>query len=229
VNAPPPVARSNRPLIIGIVAALAVVVVLLVGGVVWVIFQIADQLGAPGIAGATGTGACSSAEAVSITMVFADGHSVQACTRDMPACPNQTITVNGQVEAGSSHFALETQLRSTGRRYILFMESDVPIASNMPEHVLQIDESSFMAKGPGGPGPVTGSSPGHALVDITLRDPTESFLNGQASGAVTVSASAGVVRGTVDESYANEFRTDRPIPSGPVGPVKVVGTFSCKQ
>jgi hypothetical protein len=114
MNAPAPVARSNRRIIIGTVAALAVVAVLLVGGVVWLILQIADQLGAPGIAGVTGSGGCSSADAVNITMLFADGHSVQECTRDMPLCPNQTITVNGQVEAGSSHFALYTQLRSTG-------------------------------------------------------------------------------------------------------------------
>jgi hypothetical protein len=78
----------------------------------------------------------------------------------------------------------------------------------MSEQVLQIDESSFMVKGPGGPGPVAGSGPGHAVVGLTLRDPTEMSLDGHASGTVSVSTTRGVVKGSIDESFANEFHVE---------------------
>src|SRR6202171_6880241 len=102
---------------------------LVVAGIGWVAWWLNDNVGAPG-AGATGSGPCGSADSVNVQLVFADGHAFQASTRDRPACPNITIpnvTTNGQTTM--SEFDLRNQLRSSSRRYILFVRFDAGVAA----------------------------------------------------------------------------------------------------
>src|SRR5206468_10814746 len=75
---------------IAIVSAVLVVAGMF-AGIGWIAWWVNDNIGAPG-PGPTGKGACTSADAVNLELVFTDGHAVQACTHDRPACPNQTVT-----------------------------------------------------------------------------------------------------------------------------------------
>src|ERR1700730_12417982 len=118
IGSPPqPAVGGRRRLWIALAVAF-VVVAGLVAGLGWAAWWVYDNVGAPG-PGATGSGPCSSADAVNLQLVFADGHTTQICTRDRPSCPNQT-NPNANMNA-TSVFNMSNQLRSSSRRYILFM------------------------------------------------------------------------------------------------------------
>jgi hypothetical protein len=210
---------------IGISVTALVVVVLLVAGVVSAGLWLIDNIGAPGPA-ATGSGPCTSADSVVIQLVSADAGTVQACTRDRPACPNQTIsgTANGQGQPDVSQFELNNQLRSSSRRYILSIRFDAALPAEAPEQTLTL------APGPGLlPGQPASTTLARATVDITPRDPTGSGFIAM-SGSLTVSSTKGVAHGRFDGSFTAPARTDRPAPTPISGaPARVTGTFACNR
>ncbi len=87
-------APSERRRLTAVILGTAAVVALLVGGAVWVGAQLADQLGAPGIPGATGSGLCGSADSVNVELVYS-AQSVHACTRERPVCTTQNASLLG--------------------------------------------------------------------------------------------------------------------------------------
>ena len=215
---------------IGLVAAVLVLVGL-IAGIGWVVWWVSDNIGAPGPP-PTGSGACTSADAVNLQLVFADGHTVQACTRDRPACPNQTITGSGDGQTTSmSQFRLSNQLRSSSRRYILVLSFDAALPAEAAEQTLQINPPGYLP-GPQGPGgPSANGTLSTAFVEITPRDPYEDFYT-PGSGSVTVLSSHGVARGRIDfnVSTGGTTRPDRPAPtSTAVSPVRISGTFACSR
>jgi hypothetical protein len=222
-----PARRSVQWRRIGLAAAVVVVICML-AGVGWIAWWVSDNLGAPG-PGATGSGPCGPADSVNLHMVFADGHTVVACTHDRPACPNQTISGSGDGETFSvSQFELSNQLRSTSRRYILTLRFNAVLSAEAAEQTLTIDPKAFL---PGPPGATPSSSTlSSALVDITPRDPYEDALV-PATGSVTVSSTHGVARGQIDGTFSSGApRSDRPAPtsSTPI-PTQVTGTFACNR
>ena len=126
-------APSKRRRFTAIILGAAVVVALLVGGTVWVGAHLADQLGAPGIPGATGSGPCGSADAVNVELVYA-AQSVRACTRQRPVCKNPN----------PSRFTFDNQLRSSSRRYILFIQFDAVFPADMPQQTVQLDPAALL-------------------------------------------------------------------------------------
>jgi len=210
---------------IAIVSAVLVVAGMF-AGIGWIAWWVNDNIGAPG-PGPTGKGACTSADAVNLELVFTDGHAVQACTHDRPACPNQTVTEteNGQTSS-VSRFGLGNQLRSSSRRYILFVRFNAPLATEAGEQTLLIDPAAFLP-GPPGSGPSSGGALTSAVVQITPRDPYEDAYT-PGAGSVTVSSSHGVARGTIDGSFT--VGQDRPPPTSmAASPLRVRGTFACNQ
>lgn len=213
------------------VALGAAVLVLIgfIGGIGWIVFWLNDNIGAPGPA-PTGSGPCGPADSVNIDLVFADGRTVQACTRDRPACPNRTITgsMNGQTSSASL-FGLSNQLRSSSRRYIFSMTLDSPLPAEAAEQTLPIDPGVFLP-GPHGPGPSSNGTLSAAEVGITPRDPQEDGYT-PVSGSVTISSSHGVARGRIDGAFSvGPPRSDRPAPtSTTVSPVRITGTFACNH
>ena len=123
-----------------IVAVVVIVAALFLGGAGWAIWWLNDNIGAPG-PGATGSGRCTSADSVNIQMVFADGHSVQACTHDRPACPNHTISgnING-VSSSVSEFGFGNQLRSSSRRYIFGVRFNSTLPAEASEQTVYCGE-----------------------------------------------------------------------------------------
>lgn len=204
---------SKRRLWIALAVAF-VVLVGLVAGIGWVGWWVFDNIGAPG-PGATGSGPCSSADAVNLQLIYVDGHTVQACTRDRPACPNQTgPAVNGST--GPTEFRLSNQLRSTSRRYILFVRFDAALPAEAPEQAIKLDPQFAM-------GGLTGSTPGNgtltsAEVQITPRDPDSEGYMG-ATGSLTISSAHGQARGRIDGNFSGV--------SGSA--VRVTGTFECNR
>jgi hypothetical protein len=199
--------------------AAAIVLVTLVGGIGWAVWWLNDNIDAPGPA-ATGSGPCSSADSVNIQLVFADGHTVLACTHDRPACPSQTA-------GGTAEFGLHNQLRSSSRRYILTVSFNAALPADAPEQTLQINPQGFLP-GPPGPGPSGNGSLSAAVVQVTPRDPAEDGYT-PGFGTVTVSSSHGVAQGQIDGTFsAGPTRPDRPTTT-PVSPIRVTGTFACNQ
>lgn len=192
----------NRKILIGGIGAVALLVA---GGAVWAGFLIADQLGAPGVSPPTGSGPCTSADAVTVHLAFADGRSVQACTHDQPACQSRSI---------APRFALSNQLRSSSRRYILFVAWDVTLAAGDQARVLQLNGGAFLPKGPPSP---AGQAGDYAIVELTPRDPTEGSWSA-GSGTLTLAPISGGVRGDVDGAFAG--RTS--------APTAITGSFSCR-
>jgi hypothetical protein len=220
--------RGGRPRRIGLLAAV-VILVGLVAGTGWIVWWIGDNINAPGPP-PTGSGVCGAADSVNIQLVFADGHTVQACTRDRPACPNQSVTGSGNGQTSSvSRFGLSNQLRSSSRRYILSVTFDAAFPAEAPEQTLQIDPQVFLP-GPPGPGPSGNGALSSAVVEIAPRDPYEDGYT-PSSGSVTVSSSHGVARGRIDGNFnVGPTRPDRPAPtSTTVSPVRVMGTFVCNR
>ena len=210
------------------VAALTALVLLVITGLGWVAWQVIDNIGAPGPA-PTGSGPCGSSDAVNIQLVFVDGHTVQACTRDRPSCPNGTITGTGNGQTSSvSRFGLGNQLRSSSRRYILSLSFDAPLPPEAAEQTLQIDPGLFLP-GPSGPGR-SGGALTAAVVEITPRDPYE-YGYTPGSGTVTVSSSHGIARGLIDGTFnVGPTRPDRPAPtSTTAAPAHLTGTFACNH
>jgi len=208
-----------------ILASVVVVAALIVGGMGWAVWSVLDSVGAPGVPGATGSGPCGSADAVNLQLVYPDGHAVQVCTRDRPACPNETIggSLNGQPRPTVSLFTLRNQLRSSSRRYILFVRLDSPLSAETAEQALPLKNGPELR--PGEPASATLT---RALVEITPRDPTgDSFIT--QSGSLTVSSTHGVAHGRIDGSFSSgPTRSDRPAPSSnTVSPLTVSGTFAC--
>jgi hypothetical protein len=213
---------------IGLLVAV-VALVSLVAGVGWIVWWATDNINAPGPP-PTGSGACGSADSVNIQLVFVDGHMVQACTRDRPACPNQTVTGSGNGQTASvSQFGLTNQLRSSSRRYILSISFDAALPGEAAEQTLQIDPRVFLP-GPPGSGPSSNGTLSAAVVHITPRDPDQDGYT-PASGSVTISSSHGVALGRIDGNFnVGPTRSDRPAPTSTTGsPVHVTGTFACNH
>jgi hypothetical protein len=179
----------SRTLVIGLVAGFVVVLVALIGAGIWAIFWIADNIGAPG-PGATGSGPCTSTDAVNIELVFTDGKSVHACTRDRPVCRSESVQDSPQ-----GFFTLHNQLRSPTRRYILFIRSGIAVKPDMPEQTLKVNPQAFMPD-------QIGSTMGSSVVDIeiTPRDPYDQTYTPYA-GSVILTSSHGVVHGTIDARF----------------------------
>jgi hypothetical protein len=196
---------------IAIFAIVLVSVALFVGMVGYVGWLVIDSIGAPGPS-ATGSGPCGSADAVNLQLVSAEGHSVQACTRDRPACPN------------ASRFSLSNQLRSSSRRYILLIQFDAALPGEAAEQTLTLHPGpGFM---PGEPASSTLTS---ALIQVTPRDPYENGYT-TVSGTLTISSTHGVARGKIEGSFTGPTRPDRPAPTPIVGaPVQIAGTFACNH
>jgi hypothetical protein len=209
------------------VAALIIVIALFLAGIGWAAWWVNDNIGAPG-PGATGSGPCSSADSVNIQMVFADGRTVQACTHDRPACPNQTLsgTMNGQSLPAVSEFGLGNQLRSISRRYIFGMRFDGALPAEASEQTLALSPGPWIM--PGAPASPTLTS---AYLSIAPRDPVEpAYL--MESGSLTVSATHGVARGRIEGKFSGHglTRQDRPAPSPATEPpVSISGTFACNH
>ena len=211
-----------------ILAAVLIVVGLFLAGTGWVVWTVIDQVGAPGVPGATGSGACGAADAVNLQLTYADGHMVQVCTRDRPACPNETIhgSLNGQSLPTVSLFTLRNQLRSSSRRYILFVRFDNALAPEAAEQTLPIGARQLPM--PDQPTLITFSG---ALVEITPRDPVGDQFTAQ-SGTVTVSSMRGVARGRIEGNFSGgePTRSDRPGPSSSTPmPSSISGTFACTR
>lgn len=224
-----PVSRRRRIWLL--VGALVVAGLVVIGAIGWTAWSVIDSIGAPG-PGATGSGPCGSRDSVNLEMVFADGRVVQACTRDRPACPNQTITGGTASETISvSQFDLRNQLRSSSRRYILSIRFDAALPAESAQQTLNIDPRVSLPPGMPGSGPPSTGPPQGAVVQITPRDPYEDAYT-PASGTVTVSSTHGVAQGRIDGSFTGTAptRPDRPAPSSnTVSPVRVAGTFACNH
>ena len=186
-------------------------VVLFVAMVSWVGYLVVDSIGAPGPS-ATGSGPCGSADSVNLQLVSAEGHTVQACTRDRPACPNAT------------RFSLSNQLRSSSRRYILLIQLDAALPAEAAEQSLTLHPGpGFMPDEP------ASSTPASALVQVTPRDPYENGYT-TVSGTLTISSTHGVARGRIDGNFTGPTRPDRPAPTPiPGSPVQIAGTFACNH
>jgi hypothetical protein len=214
-----------------VLASILIVVGLFIGGIGWVAWWVSDNIGAPGPP-PTGSGPCTSADSVNIQLVFADGHTVQACTRDRPPCPNYTVSgsVNGQNQPSVSQFGLGNQLRSSSRRYIFSVSLDAALPAEAAEQTIPIDNRVFMPV-PQGPGPSSHGALSAAMIHITPRDPYEDGYS-PVSGSVTVSSSHGVARGRIDANFPDLSitRPDRPAPTPTsVSPTRITGTFTCNQ
>ena len=209
-------APSKRRLFTAVILGAAVVVALLVGGTVWVGGQLADQLGAPGIPRATGSGPCGSADAVNVELVYA-AQSVRACTRRQPDCKNPN----------PSSFTFDNQLRSSSRRYILFIQFDAVFPADMPQQTVQLDPAALLRpKGPGQSAPLDHAGPPHAIIQVTPRDPTEGGYTAD-SGTIVLSSTHGIFTGGIDATFSIGSRPDRPQPSTQPSPVKIAGSFTC--
>ena len=219
------VAGPNRGRVLGLLAVAVIVVSGLVGGAAWIAWQVIDNIDAPG-PGATGSGPCGPADSVNIKLIFGDGRVVHACTRDRPACPNQTITgtLNGQSQTTRSQFRLNNQLRSSSRRYMFLVGFDIPFGPEMPERILQINPQSFMPD-------TSQSEPGilsaaHAEIQMTPRDPIgDAYTPG--AGTLTVSSAHGIVRGHINATFDQGSRPDRPEAKTHVGSASLTGDFTC--
>lgn len=200
---------------------LAAVVILLVGlvaGIGWVIWWVNDNIDAPG-PGATGSGPCGTADAVNLRLVYGDGHTVDACTRDRPACSNGT-------DSAMPQFNLNNQLRSSSRRYILLIRFDAPLPSETVEQTLTLAPGSGFL-----PGESASSHLTSAIVQITARDPTDVGYT-TVSGSLTVSSTHGVARGQIDGAFigSGPSRTDRPTPTFlAASPLRITGSFACNH
>src|ERR1700682_585252 len=219
---------------LGLVAAIVIPVGLFVAGAGGVVWWVSDNIGAPGPA-LTGSGACTTADAVNLQLVYADGHTVQMCTRDRPACLNETFPAPRTFDqpAGPpppiTEFRLRNQLRSSSGRYILFIRFDAALPAESAEHTIQLDPS-FAIPGPPGSVP-TSSGPGQmAEVNITARD-ASGFSSTARSGSLVVSSSHGVARGRIDGVFSDgTTRADRPAAtSATATPLRITGRFTCNR
>ena len=206
----------------------AAVLVGLVGSFVWIALWVGDNISAPG-PGATGSGPCGSADAVNMQLVYAAGRTVQACTRDRPACPNQTFTATANGATTSvSRFSMRNQLRSSSRRYIFSIGLDRALPADAAAQTIRL--SGFVDL-PGMPGAgSSGTGPGAANIQITPRDPDgESFT--AVSGSLWIASMGGMAHGTIDGSFSTgSTRSDRPAPSSTTeSPVSITGTFACSR
>lgn len=200
-----------------ILAAAFVVVALFIAGIGWVAWWISDNIGAPGPP-PTGSGACTSADAVNLQFEYAHGYTVRACTHDRPACPNHIYNViqDGR-QITQSQFGLDNQLRSLSRRYILFIRFDAALPAETTNKTLQLDSPANSYGPPGSPS--SDGTLGAAVVQITPRDPYADPYT-TASGSLTVSSSQGVARGNIDGTFSA---------SSTVSPTRITGTFACKH
>ena len=225
------VPRTRRRGIWILVGGLVVAGLLVMGGIGYAVWWISDNLDAPG-PGATGSGACSSADSVNVRLMFAAGEVVEACTRDRPNCANQTISGGTASQTISlSRFDLRNQLRSSSRRYILSIRLDGALPAESAQQTLTIDPSLVLPPGMPGSGPPNTGPPTGAIIEITPRDPyEESYV--ATSGSLTISSSRGVANGRIDGSFAGigPTRPDRPAPpSTKPTPLTVAGTFACNH
>jgi hypothetical protein len=192
-------AKANRRRTIVIVVIMAISVALFLGLVGWAVWWVVDNIDAPGPA-ATGSGPCGSADAVNLQLTLSDGRTVTACTRDRPACRN-----------GGQFFTLNNQLRSSSRRYILFIRFNAALPAEMAERTLKLDPSQGLM-----PGDQPSSTLSAAIIEVTPRDPMGD-IHTTASGTLTVASSKGVATGRIDGNF-----------QGPLL-VRIAGTFACNR
>jgi hypothetical protein len=181
-----------------ITAIVLVSFALFMGMVVWGALLVIDNIGAPGAA-ATGSGPCGTADAVNIQLLMTEGQTVQACTRDRPACPNATV----------GRFGLTNQLRSSSRRYILTIQFDAALPAESNEQSLDLA---------GFPPEPASSGLSRAILQLTPRDPIADGYTTK-SGLLAVSSTRGVARGRFDGNF----------PPLPGWPLKIAGTFACNH
>jgi hypothetical protein len=208
--------NRERRIALAVVAAILIVA----GLVVFLWWQAVHAITNPGPP-ATGSGPCLQTDSIFIQLVFADGHSVQACTRDVPTCPNETISGTGPDGQTSSvsQFRLANDLRSAQRGYHLFIGFDTALPAEMGDQTLQLDPQVGLPALPGST-PAASGNPQKADVQITPRDPQSDGYTA-VSGSLTVSAGGGVARGTVQGNFS---------PNAPAGsPARFVGAFVCKH
>src|ERR1700682_4050308 len=190
------VASGTRRRTIIILASVLVVVGLFLAGIGWVVWWLNDNLEFPGPV-ATGSGPCTSADAVNLQLVFADGHTIQICTRDRPSCPNQT-NPNPNLN-GTPQFNMNNQLRSSSRRYILFVRFDAGLPAEASDQTLRLDPqvaNPGLQASPTSEGRLTS-----AEVQITPRDPDSDGYTA-ATGSLVVSSSHGQARGRIEGSLS---------------------------
>ena len=212
--------NRERRIALAVVAAVVAALLIVAGLVLFVWFQAVNAISNPGPP-ATGSGPCLQTDSVFIQLVFADGHSVQACTRDMPTCRNETISGTGPDGQTSSvsQFRLANDLRSAQRGYHLFISFDTALPADMGDQTLQLDPQVGLPFEPGST-PAVNGNPQKADVQISPRDPQSDGYTA-VSGSLTVSAAGGVARGTVQGNFSA---------NGPAGsPVRFVGSFVCKH
>jgi len=220
---------TKRLRLLGWLSAGVILAALLAGGAFWIASRISDQLDFSGIPAATGTGPCNSRDSVNIVLEYADGHQVQACTRDEPSCRIQTtVTVNGQSQPAVPKFVFSNRLRSSSGHYILFIQSNKLLVPNAPDKIFQLQPDSFFPKGPGLTETVDPNTPPFAIVQIgPVTDPGRGFT--AKGGTLSASSSRGEIHGAIDGTFpALTFRSDRPQPSLPVSPTTITGSFSCR-
>jgi len=173
-------------------------VALFIGMGLWAAWLIIDNIDAPGAA-ATGSGPCGTADAVNIQLLTVEGQTVQACTRDRPACPNASV----------GRFGLSNQLRSSSRRYILTIQFDAALPAESNEQSLDLA---------GFPPEPASSGLSRAILQLTPRDPTADGYTTK-SGSLAVSSTHGVASGQFDGTF----------PPLPGWPLKIAGTFACNH
>jgi hypothetical protein len=201
----PPVRRR----IFAIVAAIVVSAALVMSGIGYAVWRLNDYLESS-VSGPTGSGPCSSADAVDLQLISGDGKIVQACTRDRPACPSQS-------DMADTRFNMNSQLRSSARRYILLISLDAALPAESPEQTVTLHPGAgFMPESP----PLASIASG--LVQVTPRDPMQNPVV-TVSGSLTVASSQGVARGRMDGSFVYGTAANAGSLQG------VTGTFACKR
>ena len=209
---------KRRFWLIGLVGAVAVITLLAVGGAVWIVAWLNDNIDAPGPA-ASGSGACSAADAVNIRLVFADGRVSNACTKDRPSCAGTNTGA-----ATSNVFVLNNQLRSESGRYIFLIRADFVVPADSTDIVIQVDPGVFMPAPEASP--VADLSAPHALISIEPRSTGQSY--NALSGTIRVSSRHHLVQGVIDASFTKgPPRPDRPQPTPAQQLATITGNFTC--
>ena len=228
-----PSAPSRRGPLSVVVAATALTTVLFAACAIWGVSW-ANGNGGTLLPAATGSGQCTSADSVTIELVYADRHVTQLCTHDRPACPNHTISgsMNGQQLPDVSQFQLNSQLRGSSARYSVTIIFDGPLAAEASEKSLPIDQAAGHPPFPG-TAPVAASSATSAfisLASIAGRNTSDPGFT-SSSGSITVSSSHGVARGRIDATVAQSGgRPDRPAPpQTATPPAQITGTYACNR
>ena len=193
-------------------------VAVIVAGIGLLAWTLIDNIGNPGPS-ATGSGPCGSSDAVNLHFIFADGRTANACTRDRPACGNELLDPSDTGRGPKVlEFTLQNQLRSSSRRYVLFLRLDSALPAETGSVKLPLVNSLYL-EGQGFPGFVGKATPSRALVDIRPRDP-DGYPSTSAAGSLTISSSNGAVRGQIDGELSGDQGGS---------PMHIAGNFACNR